>query len=266
MDDATSTVKILLVFPSKLTQFMLSQALQGEGFVDVIKASSLQQAQNAIEQEKPNVVIASMYFSDGDAKQLLQKLKQIQSRLHFLLVSAEHRWHQLDPVKQSGIVAVLKKPIDNDQLLKAMRFIESLEQGGLHDAQFSNLKVLLADDSALAREHMRQVLHELSVHQIVEFENGQEALDHLLKTPVDVVISDYHMPKMNGEQLLQSVRGIKSLEGLPVVLVSSEREDVVLDRLQALNAEACLDKPFDIEQLKAVLMPHALFSAVNEKL
>lgn len=261
MDDAVSQLKILLVFPSKLTRFTLQKLLHQAGFTQTSCVETLQEASAAIQQQVPDVLLSSMYFSDGDASQLLTVAKQSQDTIHFLLVSAEHRWQQLDPIKQSGIIAVLKKPVLEKPLLKAMRFVENLKQGTLSDTDFSALKILLVDDSALAREHMRQVLMQLSVTKIIECESGQEAYDYLLEQPVNLVISDYHMPEMNGEQLLQRIRSTKSLEDLPVVLVSSERQPDVLARLQSLQVEACLDKPFDIEKLKAVLSLHAAFSA-----
>lgn len=263
MDDAVSELKILLVFPSKLTRFMLQKFLGEAGFIHFTSVETLQQAVSAVENQPPDVVLSSMYFTDGDVNQLLKLAKHSEKTIHFLLISAEHRWRQLDPIKQSGIIAVLKKPFTDKQLLKAMRFVENLEQGVLNEPSFSELKILLVDDSALAREHMRQVLTQLSVQHIIECENGQQAYDCLLQESVHLVISDYHMPEMNGEQLLQRIRSTKSLHDLPVVLVSSERQQEVLARLQSLQVEACLDKPFDVEKLKSVLALHAPFSAVD---
>lgn len=266
MDDTLAAVKILLVFPSKLTQFMLHQALSEAGYQEIATAQSVASAKASVAKNKPDVVIASMYFSDGDAQQLLQTVKAELPTLPFLLVSAEQRWQQLDPVKQSGVMALLKKPVDVPELLKALKFVKRLQQEGWQDARLNELTVLLVDDSPLAREHLQHLLQELSVGSIIVCENAPQAYQKLLHTPVDLVISDYHMPKMNGEQLLKQIRDTQCLEQQAVVFISSERDPKVLARLQVLGAKACLDKPFDLGLLKEVLVTHGLFSAVSEKL
>jgi two-component system chemotaxis response regulator CheY len=69
-------------------------------------------------------------------------------------------------------------------------------------------------------------------------------------SPVCLVISDWNMPEMDGLELLKKVRGIKSLKGLPFLIVTADALEN--DMVQAVKAgvSGILLKPFDMKQLK----------------
>jgi CheY-like chemotaxis protein len=84
-------------------------------------------------------------------------------------------------------------------------------------------RVLVVDDDS-------ELLYVLSVrlvsagYTVYGAANGVEALEQMEKHPVDVVLTDYHMPKMNGLELLSNSR--VSWPGIPVIVVSGEQEDM----------------------------------------
>jgi two-component system chemotaxis response regulator CheY len=62
----------------------------------------------------------------------------------------------------------------------------------------------------------------LKVSEILEAEDGQQALDVLSKESVDIVLSDINMPRMNGLQLLSELRQRHDLSRIPVLMITSE--------------------------------------------
>jgi CheY-like chemotaxis protein len=84
-------------------------------------------------------------------------------------------------------------------------------------------RVLVVDDDS-------ELLYVLSVrlvsagYTVYGAANGVEALEQMEKHPVDVVLTDYHMPKMNGLELLSNSR--VTWPGIPVIVVSGEQEDM----------------------------------------
>ncbi|MGF6593750.1 response regulator [Pseudomonas sp. 2835] len=79
--------------------------------------------------------------------------------------------------------------------------------------------------------------------------NGQKALDLLKEKRVELVITDYMMPVMDGEALATGIRAQPQLQELPIILMSGAQAHKGRDK-PGLFA-AVFDKPFDIEQLIA---------------
>ena len=67
------------------------------------------------------------------------------------------------------------------------------------------IKVMIADDQQTSRLLIRSALTDLGITQVGMAKDGQEALDLVLRQPVHLIISDYHMPRMNGVELLRAV-------------------------------------------------------------
>lgn len=102
--------------------------------------------------------------------------------------------------------------------------------------------ILVVDDSATVRELERKLLVDHGYH--VELAgDGAAGWDAVRERHFDLVISDVDMPRMNGLDFVNHVRGVPELRGLPIIIVSSyrDRED---DRRRAMaaGADACLPK------------------------
>lgn len=70
----------------------------------------------------------------------------------------------------------------------------------------SVLKVMIADDQQTSRLLIRSALSDIGITNVAMAKDGEEAFQMLTKAPVHLVVSDYHMPKMNGVELLRAVR------------------------------------------------------------
>ena len=78
-----------------------------------------------------------------------------------------------------------------------------------------SMNVLIVDDFATMRRILRNILKQLGFTNFVEAEDGTTALEVLEKQKIDLIISDWNMPKMTGLELLKAVRSNKKLKGLP---------------------------------------------------
>ncbi len=115
--------------------------------------------------------------------------------------------------------------------------------------------VLVVDDSAIVRSIVRKVLGltTLPIAQVHEAADGYEALSVLARTPVDLVLTDVHMPGITGAELVRAMRRDPALAGVPVVVVSSDRVAPRMEELRAHGACAYVTKPFRPEQLDRVV-------------
>ncbi len=111
--------------------------------------------------------------------------------------------------------------------------------------------VLIVDDSPILRKAIKKVvkLAGLEEDRIHEAGNGQEALDILETVWIDLVLLDLNMPVMDGEQFAQELRRRPDLDGVAVVIVSTESNKDRLQRLRDLGIVESLHKPFEPEDL-----------------
>ena len=115
--------------------------------------------------------------------------------------------------------------------------------------------VLLVDDEADIRDSLKMLL-EASVDNIDvdTAESGMVALDMLARKSVDLIITDYKMPGMNGLQLARELR-IKH-PGLPVILYTGFNEGLSPGDIEEAGVRALVTKPIDPHQLFGLLQTH----------
>lgn len=114
----------------------------------------------------------------------------------------------------------------------------------------AKIAILIVDDSVTVRRLLDQVLNK-SGYQVVQCRDGKEAVE-ALNQPGDLynlVISDIEMPRMDGFSLLREIRSSKSLQNLPVAMLTSRENDQHRQKAKDLGANAYFTKPFVPEKL-----------------
>jgi len=115
--------------------------------------------------------------------------------------------------------------------------------------------VMIVDDSKSMRKVILKTL-QLSGFQIgecLEASNGQEALDILEGKWIDLILSDVHMPVMDGFGFIRSLREKDICRDTPVVFVTTEANEDRLNQLMALGGTGYIRKPFRPEEIRASL-------------
>ncbi len=112
------------------------------------------------------------------------------------------------------------------------------------------MKVLVVDDMRTMRRVMMQMLRSLGHSNLDEAENGVEALKKLRSQDYDLLITDLHMPNLDGRQLLEKVRHDEKLANLPVLMVSCEDDKKQIKDLIAAQVTDFIVKPFNINVLR----------------
>ena len=115
--------------------------------------------------------------------------------------------------------------------------------------------VLVVDDSAAIRKILQRVLRQtgMAIHTIYEAGDGQEALTLLGTQKVDLVLSDINMPKMDGLQLLASLKASDQWRHIPVVMITTEGGETKVGEAVRLGAAGYVRKPFTADQIKEKL-------------
>jgi two-component system chemotaxis response regulator CheY len=116
-----------------------------------------------------------------------------------------------------------------------------------------SMKVLVVDDFATMRRIMKNILKQIGFTNILEADDGTTALEELKNNSIDLIISDWNMPKMTGLDLLKTVRGTEELKDIPFLMVTAEaQKQNVIDAVQA-GVSNYVVKPFTAEAISEKL-------------
>ena len=117
------------------------------------------------------------------------------------------------------------------------------------------INILVVDDSKSMRSVIKKVLQisGFDLGDLYEAGNGQEALEVLRDSWVDLVLTDVHMPGMGGIDLLKALKADDVLKKVPVVLITTEGREEKVQEAFTLGANGYLKKPFTPEQIKETL-------------
>ncbi len=118
-------------------------------------------------------------------------------------------------------------------------------------------KVLIVDDSSTMRKIVTRSLRQagLDVDVILEAGDGQEALNLLGGEKVDLILSDINMPNMDGIEFLRQKSANAALQGIPVVMITTEAGSDILAEAMSLGARGSIKKPFTPDQIAETLDP-----------
>lgn len=120
-------------------------------------------------------------------------------------------------------------------------------------------RLMIVDDSPVMRAFVKRTiaLSGIETSEILEASNGREALEKLracASAPaVDLILTDINMPVMDGEQLIGELKADPALQGIPVVVVSTDSTENRVGALLRLGASDYVRKPFPPERLSEVL-------------
>jgi two-component system, chemotaxis family, chemotaxis protein CheY len=121
--------------------------------------------------------------------------------------------------------------------------------------QVRRMKLLIIEDSPLVRR-MYGLAFSRRDHDLVEAENGLEALDALAGAadPFDVILLDLRMPDMDGVTFLRTVRRTALFRDIPIIVTTSEPESSeLLQEVRALGIDAVVKKPWKPRELLEVV-------------
>lgn len=249
---------ILLIEPSSTQHRIIQDWLQELGITRIQWVQGLRDALDIMSGPIPDLVISAMHLPDGTGTELVQQMRESEplQETAFILISSETQIRYLEPLRQAGVIAILPKPFTRHQLNTCLSAtLDYLEPSEIETSHFTadELRILLVDDLGSARKFMRQLLQRMGVEQIEEAENGKQAQSVIDQQFFDLIITDYNMPEMDGQELLDYIRQHSSQPGVPVLMVTSHPDQQRIAALQQSGVSAVFDKPFNVDSLRTVM-------------
>lgn len=258
MSLSISQLDVLLVEPSGTQQRIIQDYLSELGAHEPNQVHTAGEALAAMRNRIPDLVISAMHLPDMTGTELIQKMRDDAATLDvaFILISSETSIRYLEPLRQAGVISILPKPFSRNQLRTSLlSTLDFLQPDPLELKQFvpDELRVLIVDDSFTSRRIMRQMLERMGIEQFSEAENGREAIELIETEFFDLIVTDYNMPEVDGEQLSQFIRNQSTQQSVPVLMVTSETDTSRLAGIAQSGVSAVFDKPFTVETLRETI-------------
>ncbi len=115
-----------------------------------------------------------------------------------------------------------------------------------------NKTILIVDDSYSIRESINYFLTE-SGYKVIKAVDGVDALTFLNGQKIDLIITDLHMPNLNGIELIKKIRKTNGYKRIPVLLLTTETLKEKKLEAKKAGATGWLNKPFDKRKLFNVI-------------
>jgi len=127
------------------------------------------------------------------------------------------------------------------------------------------LTVLIVDDSRIMRNTMKSVFAKMRIAcEVVEADDGTEALAQLASAPIGLVLLDWNMPKLSGLDFLKKVRAVEKYKTLPIIMVTSKTARAnVIEAIQN-GATDYVTKPINMDLLIEKLARLPLFKGYKK--
>ncbi len=200
-------------------------------------------------------------YSLAEAKLFLKTYKYFITLLDINLPDAPNGEIVDYTLNKGNHVIILSATIDKEfrQNILKKNIIDYVNKGGVNDINYiistikrlqknKNHTVLVVDDSMVFRKHMQNMLENM-FFKVITVAHGEEAIN-FLQTHQDItlVLTDYHMPVMDGLELTYEIRKEYSKNDLAILAVSSNKDNEVNALFLKTGANDFITKPFSKEE------------------
>ncbi|ANT65729.1 ATP-binding response regulator [Prosthecochloris sp. CIB 2401] len=188
------------------------------------------------------LIIMDLNMPDLNGYKTAELIRQDENRQNLdgtpiIACSAEPAYIAKTMAQKSGMQAMLTKPCSRFELVNTMR--SALHSGISREKTkqiFSKARILLIEDSALNRDLMAMTLKDAGLHVKIAV-NGHDGWQQLHKEEFDLVITDIHMPEIDGLELTRRLRNSDNdhLRELPIIGLSGSAEEEKAAKKAGMN-------------------------------
>ena len=264
-------MRLLIVDDSQLIRRLIKREVQEENY-DILEAVDGHDALQKIEEFRPDVITLDVdmpnmsgfevcsrircgdpeYFSDGSAI----------SEIPIIFITANDTIEMRNSGFDSGGTEFITKPFVRGEVLNTIKRIHNIGN------ELEGLTALVVDDSKMARLMISFPLKQKGI-KIIEAANGQEAADLLAQDKsknIDLVITDYEMPVMDGVQLCNTIRNQLGRRDLPIIFLTGLSDKSTVIQIYKAGASDYITKPFIQEELVARVTIHLREKRLRDEL
>ena len=237
---AHDTTKILVIEDSVAVAAVLKAGIEEETSAIVVHCASFAEAEPHIDGGDISFAVTGLSLPDAAGRSILDRLER--SGIPAVVFTARHDEEAETHFAEQRLLDYILKD-SADSVARAVHSVKCIVEN-------SAFTVLVVDDARSARSGLVDLLTRRQF-KVFEARSGSEALKIMAVQPnIDLIITDYHMPDMDGYQLIQRIRTEKTSEELRIVGVSSSSDRRLSALFLKAGASDFIYRPFVAEELQ----------------
>ncbi len=243
-------LNILVIEDHPLGAKEIVKTLSSVGAI-VERGSTLAEGLAAVKSRPFNIVMSDQGLPDGEGLTLLKEVAKTRPATGLIMYTARDDYGLQYSLRMLGATYVTK-PASRRGLVEAVK--STAKAGEFHNPMNSQ-KVLIAEDTESVRDILRRQLEILQA-DVVMVENGVEAVAAMKKDRFGLVISDLHMPEMDGYALAEHLRSAEK-DGeprQPLVVMTADVQLAQPNVFRAHGFDECLLKPASLGQIRKLFV------------
>lgn len=230
----------LVIEDSSIVQKILKHTFKQQRVEPVLFASTMSEGKKLYEDHKNSLVAALVDISLPDAPRGEMAEYLLDNEVPIVVLTGSDDLEQRQSLLKSGVADYVIKE-NRFSYQYAVRMLDRLDRN-------RRLKALVVDDSSTMRQVVAGYL-KLQCFSVVEAADGQEGLEILeLDSDISLVITDFHMPVMDGFHFVQEIRHRFDKRPLAVIGLSSQEDSDISVQFIKKGANDFLQKPFQQEE------------------
>ncbi len=253
-------MKLLLVDDDAAEREMLKDILRAQGAWSITEAASGREAfEILVTGLEPAVCFFDVRMPDIDGQKLLSLVRREQALRHLkvIITSATRDREVILALGKLGISGYLLKPYEMHRTTASLTQLLGAAKVTVPALAARNLlarTALVADDDALTRKVLAEIIRAEPDWEVVEAEDGLAALE-LMRGGLrpDLAVLDLRMPRLDGQSLLQRIREDPHLRRMPVVIISGQQDREQVRLLAQLRISGYVLKPLDMLKARAAI-------------
>ena len=262
--------RVLVVDDSLVARMSLSNILTTVGHTVVGEAANGKQAFEKYASLDPDIVTMDLTMGDSDGLEVITQILAEFPEARIIVISARQENRMIINALESGARHFIMKPVCADRVRlvvnnvlqqnfdsqKHVRLIQELKKAYENGDFATNIKVcsariLIVDDSAVARRILREIITDLGYEVIGEAANGAQAFVEYVKLHPDLVTMDLSMVGLGGAEVISKIVATDRNARI-VVISSTEVRHAIIDALER-GARHFIVKPIRKEKVGAVI-------------
>jgi len=199
---------------------------------------------------KPDLVLMDLALPDISGIEATKKIKEIENPPCVVILTLYDNPEYKSLAEKSGADGFVTKSEFATKLIKVINSLFYNKKREIKEKEQIKMKnILVADDSATMRKMIMACLKQIKGAKFVEVSNGLEAIEQIAIKEIDLVTLDLNMPDIHGLEVLNFIRKHDKFKDIPVVVITTKKDDTSRKAALNLGATVYITKPFKPEEL-----------------
>ncbi|OHD19812.1 MAG: hypothetical protein A2086_13755 [Spirochaetes bacterium GWD1_27_9] len=259
-------MKVLVVDDSTTIRFTLKAILSGMDY-EVLEAASGEESIELFKKNSIDLITMDIEMDgiDGyEACSIIRQLEHERDSKSFIPIIFVTNVDTLEGrVKgfESGATSFITKPFNKQDIVNILEMIKNPKN------IFAGVNILIVDDNVQSSNLVSSIIKEHGAN-VLTTSDGNNAIDFIRLYPdkVDLIITNYSLPKMNGNEVCAKIKNQLGLKKIPIIMMlKKEEQDKILDVFK-VGCSDYITKPFIKEEFIARLNTHLEYFILNKAL